>query len=107
MAVNAVDWNQLAPFEPYPGMRGRRFDTAHATVIRYELDPGASHPIHSHAEEQLVHIIDGEIDFTVGGRVLRLGAGQMVHVPAHVPHGATGAGQRPAVFLNIVMPPRS
>ena len=101
-----VEWEELAGSEPYPGVTARRFDAEHASVIRYELAPGASYPIHSHPEEQLVLLLAGEVEFHAAGAAVTLREGDLYHVPGHVPHGARATGSGTAVFLNIVAPRR-
>lgn len=101
-----VDWAAVPARRPYAGIVQRRMDTRHATVVRYELEPGARYPLHAHPEEQLVHVVEGEIRFQVGRRVLHLRRGDLLHVPGEVVHGAEGGGDATAVFLNIVMPRR-
>jgi quercetin dioxygenase-like cupin family protein len=102
----AVDWEAVPPVEPYPGVSARRFDTAHATVVRYQLAQGAQYPLHDHPEEQLVHVIEGSVAFSLGDREVVLSASDLVHVPGDVPHGARGLGPGTATFLNIVIPRR-
>jgi quercetin dioxygenase-like cupin family protein len=100
-----VRWDDVPETEPYPGIRARRLDTAHATVVRYEFRPGAAYPLHAHHEEQLVQVLDGRIELQVGEATLALAAGDLAHVPGDLPHGARCAGDR-AVFLNIAVPRR-
>jgi quercetin dioxygenase-like cupin family protein len=42
----------------------------------------------------------GEIEFTVGGRPLRLGPGQLALIPGGVPHGARN-GDEEVLALNV------
>jgi quercetin dioxygenase-like cupin family protein len=102
-----IRWEELPAAEPHAGVRARRFDTQHATVVRYEFDPGARYPLHDHPEEQLVQIVSGQVDLRLGTSTLELGAGDLVHVPGGITHGVHCRGPEPAVFLNIVMPRRT
>lgn len=110
MSINAdtgglVDWATVAESEPYAGVRARRLDTGRATVVRYEFGPDAVYPRHEHGEEQLVHVVSGAIELELGATTLSLAAGDLVHVPSGVPHGAR-AREAGAVFLNVVVPRR-
>jgi quercetin dioxygenase-like cupin family protein len=100
-----VDWAAVAESEPYADVRARRFDTGQATVVRYEFGPDAVYPWHEHGEEQLVHVLSGAIELELGATTLSLTAGDLVHVPGGVPHGAR-AREAGAIFLNVVVPRR-
>jgi quercetin dioxygenase-like cupin family protein len=101
-----IGWSELPPSQPYDGVQARRFDTEHATVVRYELEPGARYPLHDHPEEQLVQVLTGSIELELGASRLLLVAGDLAHVPGGVRHGARCPGPQGAVFLNIVIPRR-
>jgi quercetin dioxygenase-like cupin family protein len=104
--AGVVDWERLLAHEPYPGVLARRFDTVHATIVRYELAPDARYPLHDHPEEQLVHHLGGRLALRLGGRELVLAQCDLVHVPANLPHAARNIGPDTAIFLNIVIPRR-
>lgn len=91
--------------EPWPGVRRCAFDTQHATITRYEFEPGAEFPLHSHEQEQITLMQEGHVEFTVDGNVKPLGPGDWSVVPPGVPHGLR-AGADGARFLAIVVPRR-
>nr|HEX3317618.1 cupin domain-containing protein [Solirubrobacteraceae bacterium] len=91
--------------EPWPGVRRTSFDTSRATITRYEFEPGAVFPMHSHPQEQVTVLQAGEAEFTVGGRVEILLPGAWSVVPGGVEHGLR-AGRSGARFLAIVVPRR-
>lgn len=98
-------FDDLDAAEPYPGVVRRSFDSAKATVNRYEFTPGASFPIHRHAAEQITVIEEGEVEMTVAGSSRRLRAGDFSVVAGNVEHGIT-AGSDGARILAIVVPRR-
>ena len=49
-------------------------------------DPGLGAPLHLHAVEEVLEVIKGEAEVTVGGETARIGANQSVVVPAGVMH---------------------
>ena len=91
---------------PFPGVTRQGFTTERATVTRYEFEPGASFPIHSHPQEQITVIAEGAVEMTIGGETQTLGPGDWSVAPGGVEHGIT-AGPEGASFLAIVSPPRS
>jgi quercetin dioxygenase-like cupin family protein len=98
-------FDDLPVDEPWPGVRRCAFDTQHATITRYEFEPGAEFPLHSHPQEQITLIQDGGVEFSVGGEVKPLRPGDWSVVPPNVPHGLR-AGDGGARFLAIVVPKR-
>ena len=90
---------------PYRGVHRRTFDTAHATIVEYRLEPGATFPLHSHPHEQITVIREGTVALTVGDRVRELGPGEWSAIPGNVVHGIT-ASDRGASFLAMLVPRR-
>ena len=44
--------------------------------------------VHSHEEPELIHVLNGELDITAGGRLLRLRKGETALISPHTAHGA-------------------
>ena len=60
---------------------------AHA-VMESVMVAGMEPPIHVHSrEDEIFHVIEGEVTFVAGGREERLGPGGTVFLPRGVPHG--------------------
>jgi quercetin dioxygenase-like cupin family protein len=97
---------ELAPDEPFPGLERRTFDATGATVNEYRFQPGARFPVHTHPQEQITVVEEGEVEMTIGDEVKVLAAGAWSVVGPNVPHGirARDGGAR---ILAIVVPRRS
>jgi len=52
---------------------------------------------HSHPNEQIVYFLEGRGEFHIGGEVESVEAGQVLHLPADIPHGIT-----PHTFMRYV-----
>src|ERR1700720_3710144 len=52
-----------------------------------ELDAGSRMPEHRHAQEQLVHILEGRMRLIVDGTPHELSAGDSFYLAGNVPHG--------------------
>lgn len=50
--------------------------------------PHAVAPVHRHDEEQIVFVLEGELEFEVGGETRLLRPGMGIVIPPNVPHGA-------------------
>ena len=76
-------------------------------VAQVFLKKGAIVPMHSHHNEQVTYILEGALRFTIGGenpRTVDVGVGEVLHLPAHVPHEAVALED--TLDLDIFSPPR-
>ena len=56
------------------------------TITLFSFDAGQGLSEHSAPFDAIVQILDGEAELTIGGNTITAGAGQMVIMPANVPH---------------------
>ena len=59
-----------------------------ATISQLFLKKGASVPRHSHINEQYSWVISGAVNFIFDDKEVRVGAGEILVIPANTPHGA-------------------
>jgi quercetin dioxygenase-like cupin family protein len=77
-----------------------------AMLARLTLRKGAIVPKHSHENEQITYILEGALRFTMGdGRVITVGAGQVLVIPSNMPHQAEAVED--TIDLDIFTPPRA
>ena len=74
------------------------------TVARVYLNKGCSVPEHSHHNEQISIIEQGSLRFIVAGNEQVVHAGEVLRIPAHVPHSATA--DEDCVGIDIFAPVR-
>ena len=72
--------------EPKKGWRGRFFHSETMTFAYYDIAAGASLHSHSHANDEVWHVIDGELEITIGKQTRRIGAGGAAVVPPDTKH---------------------
>jgi quercetin dioxygenase-like cupin family protein len=73
-------------------------------VIEHLGPRGAGSPLHvHHREEEWFYVLDGELTFWVGGKVIDAPAGSFVYGPRDVPHTFTVASEE-ARFLVVTEP---
>jgi quercetin dioxygenase-like cupin family protein len=78
----------------------------HAMLARLTLRRGAIVPKHSHENEQITYILEGALRFTMGdGRVITVGAGQVLVIPSNMPHQAEAVED--TIDLDVFTPPRA
>jgi quercetin dioxygenase-like cupin family protein len=59
-----------------------------AMVAQVFLAKGAIVPEHHHESEQITYILEGALQFEIGGRQIVVGKGQVLLIPSNMPHGA-------------------
>lgn len=63
------------------------------TLVEQANPPGIGVPLHVHAnEDELFHVLEGAMDFTVNGKTTRAEAGAVVFLPKNVPHAFVTVG---------------
>jgi quercetin dioxygenase-like cupin family protein len=65
---------------------------ASTAAVMIELEPGAELPRHTDSAEELLIVLEGVAEATVGDEVGRLEPHQVALVPAMVPHGLRNVG---------------
>jgi quercetin dioxygenase-like cupin family protein len=84
-----VDTTTLHVLEKRPGWRGRVFHSKHNTFVWWEFDNGADIHRHDHEQEEVWHVIEGELEVTVAGTTRRCGPGAAVIIPPSTPHAVS------------------
>ena len=100
-------WDAL-PREELNPLIGRRLITGDQIMIAHVyLAQGAIVPQHSHENEQLTYILEGRMRFWFGtdeSDVVEIGAGEVLHIPAHLPHKAEALED--TLDVDVFHPPR-
>ena len=68
------------------------------TVTLFAFDSGQALSEHSAPFDAIVVVLDGQAELTIGGKAVAASAGQMVVMPANIPH-AVHAGERFKMLL--------
>ncbi|RMF90029.1 MAG: cupin domain-containing protein [Nitrospinota bacterium] len=64
------------------------------------INPGQSNPLHFHPNcEELLYVLSGECEHTVGEAVFPLKAGMMLRIPPGVKHKALATGKAPLTVV--------
>jgi len=65
------------------------------------MPPGGGVRLHKHPYKEIFIVQEGLVTFTVGSTTLEVRAGQIVIVPAEVPHKFMNAGNRQLKQIDI------
>ena len=83
----------------------RTYAGEHVQFSLVDIPAGGVVGEHSHANEQMGLVLEGEMDFTIGGETRRLRAGDVFRIPGGVPHSVV-AGDRTVKVLDVFYPIR-
>jgi quercetin dioxygenase-like cupin family protein len=67
--------------------------TKSTAVVYFEVEPGYRLGTHTDSAEEMLLILEGEAEVSLGDERGRLSAGEMALVPAMVPHGLRNVGE--------------
>ena len=63
-----------------------------ALQVIVEIAPGATAPLHTHPGEEIIYILEGTLEYEIGGKLSRVKTGDVLFVPAGTPHLARNVG---------------
>ena len=86
--------------------RARSADTNGTfSVVELITEPGQGVAAHVHEnEDELVYVLDGDVEVTLGEQQMNAGAGIMALLPRGIPHGFTNVGDGPSRLLVTILP---
>jgi quercetin dioxygenase-like cupin family protein len=101
-----VDLNAAELPDRGPGLRAAfpissAEGTAALAIVWMELDPGGMLSEHTDSAEELLFVVEGEVEASVGSEQGTLGAGEAAVVPALVPHGLRNVSGKTARVLGV------
>jgi quercetin dioxygenase-like cupin family protein len=88
-----------------PGMHIRTFWGEQQLLSLVELDANTILPRHSHPHEQSSFVLEGELEFELGGETRTIRAGELVVIPSGVEHFVK-VGPLPTRVLDTFSPIR-
>jgi len=69
---------------------------------RFRIEPAGSMPLHTNAVEHEQYVLGGRAQVRIGDETYDVGLGDVVLIPAGVPHSYATVGKEPFEFLCIV-----
>jgi quercetin dioxygenase-like cupin family protein len=69
---------------------------------RFIMEPGGGMPRHTNTVEHEQYVLRGRASITLGEERHRVSAGDVVFIPAGMPHSYTAEGDEPFEFLCVV-----
>src|SRR5258706_7037506 len=100
-----VPWSSIQLEDLNPLLQRQFVVGQEIMVARVLFKKGCIVPEHSHHNEQLTYILEGALKFWIDGRVIVVNAGEVLTIPANMPHKAEALAD--TVDLDIFTPPRA
>ena len=91
--MNLVELKNTKAIELAKGVTAQVFHTPNLSIAHVILLADAVVPQHTHHQEQVVNVIDGELELTVDGKPTVLTRGKALVLPPMVPHSARAITQ--------------
>jgi quercetin dioxygenase-like cupin family protein len=99
------DWSTIPVERIGDGVERQMIWGERLMVCRLTIQPSIVTAVHSHAHEQITLVERGRAVFTIEGQTRIASAGDVLHFPSHVKHGATMLDEE-VVLIDIFTPIR-
>ena len=98
---NAVDTKTLVEYSADSIVSKTLVDTKAGTITVFAFDAGQGLSEHAAPYDAVVQIVDGDAEITIGGNPVHASEGNMVILPANIPH-ALRATKRFKMLLTMI-----
>ena len=95
-----IDTKKLPVLEKRAGWHGRLFHSQNNTFVHWTFEKDSSIHEHQHDQEEVWHVIEGEIEVTIGGKVHRAGPGTVAIIPPDTPHSVRTLSDGMAIVVD-------
>ncbi len=96
--------SEITPKEIMPGYHGKMIHGETMTIAFWDVEKGATVPEHAHINEQIMHVLEGEFEFTVGGATKIYKPNELVIIPSNIPH--SGKALTACKLMDVFCPVR-
>jgi quercetin dioxygenase-like cupin family protein len=95
-----VDTSTLEVIERLPGWHGRFFHSSSMTFAHYDFTGGAAIHEHSHPQEEVYEVIEGELEVTIDGVTQIARPGFVAIVPGGARHSVKALTDGRAIIVD-------
>ena len=81
-----IKLSEIETREIIPGYHGKLIHTQNMSLAFWEVEKGAEVPEHSHMNEQVMQVLEGQFEFTINGVTNVYVPGDIVVIDSHIPH---------------------
>jgi len=83
-----IETKSLEKKQIVPGFMAGFLHTENMTLSYVDIEEGCILPDHAHPHEQITHVLEGKLEFTMGGETRILEPGLVALIPSGVRHQA-------------------
>ncbi len=102
--MSFIDLDKINKKEIVPGFEGKFIHTDNMTVVYWNIKAGSQLPEHSHHNEQITTIIEGEFVLTSEGETRNVKPGDVAIFPSNVKH--SGKALTDCYIMDVFYPVR-
>jgi quercetin dioxygenase-like cupin family protein len=100
----SMNLSNISSKEIIPGYHGKLVHTESMTLVFWDVEMDAVVPTHHHVHEQIMHVIEGEFEFTLNGVTKIYHSGDIVPIATNLPH--SGKALTPCKLMDVFSPAR-
>lgn len=100
-----MNWNTIPAERVGDGIERQMVVGDNLMVCRLTIQPRVVTAVHSHVHEQVTMVERGRVLYVVDGVGRVVSAGDVLHFPPHLPHGATMLEEE-VVLVDVFTPKR-
>lgn len=82
-----MNLTEIESKEIMPGYHGKMVHAEKMSWAFWDVEKDAEVPEHHHPHEQIMHVVEGEFEFTLDGNTKVYYPGDVVVIPSNTPHG--------------------
>lgn len=90
--------------EIMPGYHGKLVHSDHMSIAFWDVEKDAQVPEHAHMNEQIMHVMEGDFEFTLDGDTKIYGPGDIVIIAPHKKH--SGRALSACKLIDVFSPTR-
>lgn len=91
-----------SPYTYHSLAYGKKHRNLEPFVIEFEVRPWQTDLLVSHEGEEFIFLLEGQLEFHYGGKIMTLEIGDSVYYDSREPHGFTAIGDMPARAVAVV-----
>ena len=99
-----MNLSEIQSKEIMPGYHGKMVHAESMTWAFWDVEKDAVVPQHNHIHEQIMHVLDGDFEFTVGGKTAIYHPGDVGVIPSNDSQG--GKALTPCKLMEVFSPAR-
>jgi quercetin dioxygenase-like cupin family protein len=104
MKTMTLKLSNIPSKEIMPGYHGKLIHSENMSIAFWEVEKDAQVPEHSHMNEQIMHVLEGNFEFTLDGETDIYQPGDIVIIAPHKKH--SGKALTPCKLMDVFSPTR-